>query len=195
MTEGPIDDKASLVQVMAWCHQAPSHYLEQCWQNSTIPYGITRPEWLINIVEWVSKLHMYQLIFKYWVPLVKDQFPHDSFSQWSVVYSSIIHAVHESDWPGFYTHWDMPEFPIEQYRYMGDQVKHSTFSHYGCIQPWSNELSSRGNALSPWGINHHPKAMNYNPRAMDYLSPLLLAWWIGTCSLFPYEEHVNVIVH
>ena len=25
------DDKSALVQVMAWCHQATSHYLGQCW--------------------------------------------------------------------------------------------------------------------------------------------------------------------
>ena len=26
-----LDYKSTLVQVMAWCHQAPSHYLNQCW--------------------------------------------------------------------------------------------------------------------------------------------------------------------
>ena len=36
--------KATLVQVMAWCHQAPSHYLSQSWPRSTLPYGITRPQ-------------------------------------------------------------------------------------------------------------------------------------------------------
>ena len=28
-----IDDKSTLVQVMAWCRQATSHYLNQCWQD------------------------------------------------------------------------------------------------------------------------------------------------------------------
>ena len=32
MPENPTDDKSTLVQVMAWCHQATSHYLSQCWQ-------------------------------------------------------------------------------------------------------------------------------------------------------------------
>ena len=27
---------STLVEVMAWCHQAPSHYLSQCWPRSTI---------------------------------------------------------------------------------------------------------------------------------------------------------------
>ena len=30
------DDKSTLVQVIAWCHQATSHYLSQCWPNVAI---------------------------------------------------------------------------------------------------------------------------------------------------------------
>ena len=40
------DDKSTLVQVMAWCHQATSHYLSQCWPSSMSPYGVTRPQWV-----------------------------------------------------------------------------------------------------------------------------------------------------
>ena len=40
------DDKSTLVQVMAWCRQATSHYLSQCWPRSMSPNGITRPEWV-----------------------------------------------------------------------------------------------------------------------------------------------------
>ena len=42
------DGKSTLVQAMAWCHQASSHYLNQCWPRSPTPYGITRPQW-VNI--------------------------------------------------------------------------------------------------------------------------------------------------
>ena len=38
------DDKSTLVQVMAWCRQATSHYLSQCWPRSLSPYGVTRPQ-------------------------------------------------------------------------------------------------------------------------------------------------------
>ena len=31
------DDKSTLLQVMAWFRQAPSHYLSQCWQRSMPP--------------------------------------------------------------------------------------------------------------------------------------------------------------
>ena len=61
--------KSTLVQVMAWCCQATSHYLRQCWPRSMLlwnsffilstiivhrrslyffllPYGITRSQWV-----------------------------------------------------------------------------------------------------------------------------------------------------
>ena len=38
--------KSTLVQVVAWCRQATSHYLGQCWSRSMLPYGITRPQWV-----------------------------------------------------------------------------------------------------------------------------------------------------
>ena len=40
------DDESTLVQVMAWCHQATSHYLSQCWPRYMSPYGVTRPQWV-----------------------------------------------------------------------------------------------------------------------------------------------------
>ena len=40
------DDKSTLVQVMAWCRQATSQYLCQCWPTSLSPYGVTRPQWV-----------------------------------------------------------------------------------------------------------------------------------------------------
>ena len=35
------DDQSTLVQVMAWCRQATSHYLNQCWPRSLPLYGVT----------------------------------------------------------------------------------------------------------------------------------------------------------
>ena len=43
MPQNLTDEKSTLVQVMAWCCQATSHYLNQCWPRSVSPYGITRP--------------------------------------------------------------------------------------------------------------------------------------------------------
>ena len=43
------DDKSTLVQVMAWCRQATSHYLSQCWPSSLSPYGVIRPQWFNSL--------------------------------------------------------------------------------------------------------------------------------------------------
>ena len=47
------DDQSTLVQVMAWCHQATSHYLSQCWPRSPSPYVIIRPQWVNFITDHV----------------------------------------------------------------------------------------------------------------------------------------------
>ena len=44
------DDQWTLVHVMAWCRQAASHYLIQCWPRSLSPYGVTRPQWVEKTV-------------------------------------------------------------------------------------------------------------------------------------------------
>ena len=46
LPKNSIDDESTLVLVMAWCRQATSHYLSQCWLRSMSPYGIIRPQWI-----------------------------------------------------------------------------------------------------------------------------------------------------
>ena len=68
------DDKSTLVQVMAWCRQATSHYLSQCWHRSVSPYGVTRPEWVNkplennqqrNLIHWSNVLPVL-FMFGWW---------------------------------------------------------------------------------------------------------------------------------
>ena len=47
------DGKSTPVQVMAWCHQATSHNLSQCWPRSMSPSGVTRPHWVNSL--WPSE--------------------------------------------------------------------------------------------------------------------------------------------
>ena len=49
MPQDLTDDKSTLVQVMAWCRQATSHCLSQCWISSLSPYGVTRPQWINSL--------------------------------------------------------------------------------------------------------------------------------------------------
>ena len=41
-----MNEKSTLVQVMAWSHQAISHCLSQWWYRSILSYGITGPQWV-----------------------------------------------------------------------------------------------------------------------------------------------------
>ena len=47
------DDKSTLVQVMAWCRQATSHCMNQCWPRSLPPYGVTRPQCVKISLGWM----------------------------------------------------------------------------------------------------------------------------------------------
>ena len=44
MLQGLTDDQSALVEVMAWCCQAASHYLSQRWPRSMSSYGVTPPQ-------------------------------------------------------------------------------------------------------------------------------------------------------
>ena len=48
------DDKSTLVQVMAWCHQASGHYLRQCRPRSMLSYQSHGNEWIAleRITDW-----------------------------------------------------------------------------------------------------------------------------------------------
>ena len=67
------DDKWKLVQVMAWWCLQTSHYLNQCWPRSMLPYGIIRqwanveniyinyyPMWCVWL--WISMFKMAQAL-------------------------------------------------------------------------------------------------------------------------------------
>ena len=46
MSQTLTENQSPLVQVMAWCHQATSHYLSQCWPWYVSSYSITKPQWV-----------------------------------------------------------------------------------------------------------------------------------------------------
>ena len=46
MPQGLTDDMSTLVQVMAWCRQATSHYLSQSWCRFMSLFYVTRPQWV-----------------------------------------------------------------------------------------------------------------------------------------------------
>ena len=55
MPQNITDDKSTLVQVKAWCRQAASHYLSQCWPRSMSQYDDRRPQWVKFLWQWLGK--------------------------------------------------------------------------------------------------------------------------------------------
>ena len=49
---------------MAWCHQATSHYLSQCWPRSLSSYDVTRPQWINTLRPRPKGCHFADNIFK-----------------------------------------------------------------------------------------------------------------------------------
>ena len=45
------DDKSTLVQVMAWCVPTTSHYLRPYWPSSMSPFGVTKLQWVNEIIK------------------------------------------------------------------------------------------------------------------------------------------------
>ena len=62
MPQDLTNDKSTLVQVMAWCRQATSHYLTQCWPRSMSPNGVTRSQW-VNLWFLQSRLPGYIVFY------------------------------------------------------------------------------------------------------------------------------------
>ena len=58
------DDQSTFVQVMAWCRQTTSHYLNKCWPRSLKSYGITRPQWVKSFI-WRSGTCRWNLLVLY----------------------------------------------------------------------------------------------------------------------------------
>ena len=68
--------QSTLVQVMAWCHEAPCHYLIQCWPSSMAPYGVTNSQWVNTLRPRQNGRHFADDIFKWiflnenvWLPI------------------------------------------------------------------------------------------------------------------------------
>ena len=81
------DDKSTLVQVMAWCRQATSHYLRQCWPRSMSPNGVTKPQWF-NSLSPMRYGCDYQCVIEFQTQL----------GDWYLEYSNIHHWGMNATW-------------------------------------------------------------------------------------------------
>ena len=82
------DDQSTLVQVMAWCRQAASHYLSQCWPRSLSPYGVTRPQRVNKSRHDTTKRKPYLecIVFEYCCIQLDDWYVHNEKATDGVFY-------------------------------------------------------------------------------------------------------------
>ena len=61
------DDKSTLVPAMAWCRQAKSHYLSQCWprfvSDMSSPDHIELTHWGVNEMSWHLQVTFWNFFF------------------------------------------------------------------------------------------------------------------------------------
>ena len=60
-----LNERSTLVLVMAWCNQATSHYLNQYWPKSISSYGIISPH-LVDIYKSVFIRKRMPIVLKKW---------------------------------------------------------------------------------------------------------------------------------
>ena len=119
------DVQSTLVQVMACCLTAPSHYLSRCWPRSLSPHGVTRPQW-VNLLhtEFCIFCHFSMMRWHWWLKsfpmedkdmiILYNQYhgcwwPGDTRSQGisrhgiDLVCLEIFHCSHEKGWDKVWT--------------------------------------------------------------------------------------------
>ena len=95
MPQGLTDDESTLVQAMAWCLQATSHYLSQCWLNSLSPYGVASAQW-VNVANcqltlmmfWAQRHHGHGIVTSWQWYLTQCFVSNNSNSPWANVASN-----------------------------------------------------------------------------------------------------------
>ena len=134
------DDKSALVQVMAWCREATSHYLRQCWPRSMSPNGVlglnelnvattpgvhfTYDFFLSQFIQWKFHYALIQILMK-WLPL--------KFCSWDsshavvsccIIYSKLKASIEiKSIWISFGIHklllmkWTPDNFSVWMYNW------------------------------------------------------------------------------
>ena len=101
MPQALTDDKSTLVQVMAWCRQATSHYLSQCWPRSMSPNVVIRSQRVkAGTTLMINYIKLYADLVSSMV--IRDHFVY-ALSQWEWT----LHCNVASHWLGTYTKWSM----------------------------------------------------------------------------------------
>ena len=125
------DDKSTLVQVMAWCRQATSHYLNQCRPRSPTPYGVTGPQW-VNSLFFGKVACIFKIVYVYvtFLRVIASVLPlevHlDLFQRIFLVISQVMAWCHWA--PSLYPIQCWPRSEMHMVLQGHNQIRNSSFS-------------------------------------------------------------------
>ena len=100
MPQNLVDGKSTFVQIMTWCRQVPSHYLNQCWLRSLSSWGVSGTQW-VKQSRWIRVNGIHDLNENLW-------YNHD-LTTTNITYRCISHTVDIFTTPGplFTKRWDV----------------------------------------------------------------------------------------
>ena len=124
--EGSIGNMLALVQTMCGAKQVTSHYPNQCWPSSVMPYDVTRPQWVNHYS------------YDYWCP-------GDTWSR-GIVWHQVLYSDLTFSWIFWTMHGKLTSYHIDGWV----QERHNPTAVRGdfCFR-WSFILVSSVRAVSP----------------------------------------------
>ena len=158
MPQDLTDDKSTLVLVMAWCRQATSHYLNQCWPSALTHICGTRGRW-VNIESYL-----------------RDHFAYAT-SQWETLqYNVVSHGL------GTYTKWSFQSYcKVKVSKALSAHFSINT--ECSAITTWStfSKILAKDPIVHPWGRGVWCLLWVHS---VVYVPPSSLYWRFQYCTRF-----------
>ena len=167
---------------MAWCRQATSHYLNQCWSRSMSPSGVTRPQWVTQEIN--TKITQ-KWVHKHFVRTIHTLL--DGFVPWSYHSFTLSHQL------CFFT-WYMYNEQFENNATLGslylyhDVVFHSLYYcfvgditmghavHYGTNWLWHRHLKMISNSSAITSIHSDINGCSHKVSFVQSNQDALTSW-------------------
>ena len=146
------DGKSTLVQVIAWCCKAASHFLSLCWPRSMSPYGVTRPQRVKFSSHYHSQpmfnrswLHFYLFIFE------NEYQDYEHFGRMLKVHMFIFECVVCVWLCSYYSNWPL----VSNVLYENCILYNNSFSKLTCLSHCKCAIIYMTNYISAYSGSKH----------------------------------------
>ena len=87
-SEELVDNKSTVGQIMAWCHQVTSYYLTQFWSSSLMSYGVTRGPFYQHELPFITAWRSDYIVYKHYNDIIMTTIV-SQITSLTVVYSTV----------------------------------------------------------------------------------------------------------